>query len=155
MKVFSSAFSEGQLIPSKYTCDGENISPPLEWSAVPDDAKSLALIVDDPDAPSGMFVHWLLYGIPSGEEGLTEGVGIEEPSAGGGRQGRNGFGKIAYGGPCPPSGIHRYYFRLHALNHDLSELPSGANRQELDQAMKVHMVGTAELMGRYERVRRR
>jgi Raf kinase inhibitor-like YbhB/YbcL family protein len=155
MKLTSSAFTEGGLIAPKYTCDGEDVSPPLEWMDVPEGAKSLALIVDDPDAPSGVFVHWLIYGIPPQENGLTEGVGIENPTAGGGRQGTNGFGTIGYRGPCPPSGTHRYYFRLHALDQDLSNLRAGASRQELDRSIQGHSIGSAELMGRYERKNRR
>src|SRR5262245_7396530 len=100
MTLRSSAFSDGELIPPKYTCDGVNVSPALEWADVPGTARSLALIVDDPDAPRGLFVHWLLYGMSPGEKSLAEGVGTEGDSAGGGRQGKNGFGKIAYGGPC-------------------------------------------------------
>jgi Raf kinase inhibitor-like YbhB/YbcL family protein len=155
MKLFTSAFADGDLIAPKYTCDGEDVSPPLEWMDVPEGTKSLALIVDDPDAPSGTFVHWLLYGIPASEHGLTEGVGIDTASAGGGRHGKNGFGRIGYGGPCPPSGIHRYYFRLYALDTDLSKLGPGASRRELESSMEGHVVGQAELMGRYERKRRK
>src|SRR3989442_981117 len=126
MKLSSPAFNEGGLIPSKFTCDGENVSLPLEWEDVPAQAKSLALIVDDPDAPSGLFVHWLVIDISPGNHGLSEGTG-----ATGATQGINGFGKIGYGGPCPPSGTHRYYFHLYALDTEL-HLPSGVSRQELD-----------------------
>ena len=148
MKLSSPAFAEGELIPSKYTCDGENVSPPLEWEGVPEQAKSLALITDDPDAPSGVFVHWLLFQIPVSEKGLTEGAGAR--SSEGGIHGKNGFGKVAYGGPCPPSGTHRYYFRLYALDAQLT-LQSGASRSELDSAMRRHILTEAELMGRYAR----
>jgi Raf kinase inhibitor-like YbhB/YbcL family protein len=151
MKLTSPAFAEGELIAPKYTCDGEDVSPPLEWEDIPGGTKSLALIVDDPDAPSGLFVHWLLYGITSSEKGLTEGVGIEQSSAGGARQGKNGFGNVGYGGPCPPSGTHRYYFHLYALDSDLSNLRSGASRQELDSSMQGHILAETELMGRYRR----
>jgi Raf kinase inhibitor-like YbhB/YbcL family protein len=151
MKLTSSAFAEGDLIAPKYTCDGQNVSPPLEWTDVPDGTTSLALIMDDPDAPSGLFLHWLLYGIPSDEKGLTEGVGIEKASAGGARQGKNGFGKIGYGGPCPPSGTHRYYFHLYALDNDLSSLRPGASRQELESSMQGHILDEATLMAKYQR----
>ena len=130
MKLSSPAFAEGELIPTKYTCDGENVSPPLEWEGVPEQAKSLALIVDDPDAPSGVFVHWLLFQIPVTESGLKEGAGGKNSKRG--LHGKNGFGKAAYGGPCPPSGTHRYYFRLYALDAQLT-LQSGAARSELDR----------------------
>jgi Raf kinase inhibitor-like YbhB/YbcL family protein len=148
VKVFTSAFREGGLIPPKYTCDGEDVSPPLEWDGVPQGAQSLALIVDDPDAPSGVFVHWLLYDIPARENGLTEGIGVAGPRAGGGTQGRNGFGKTAYGGPCPPSGTHRYYFRLYALDAALG-LPAGVTRQELESAMRGHLIAETQMMVRY------
>jgi Raf kinase inhibitor-like YbhB/YbcL family protein len=155
MKLTSSAFAEGELIAPKYTCDGENVSPSLEWADVPSGTRSLALIVDDPDAPSGLFVHWLVYGIPAGKTGLTEGIGIENASAGGMRQGKNGFGKSGYGGPCPPSGTHRYYFHLYALDDDLPDLSSGLTRQALDNSIKGHVIGEAELMVRYKRKERR
>ena len=153
MRLFTSAFREGGLIPTKYTCDGENVSPPLEWEGVPEGAQSLALIVDDPDAPSGVFVHWLLYDIPATENGVTEGIGVTSPRVGGGTQGKNGFGKTAWGGPCPPSGTHRYYFHLYALDTTLG-LPAGAARQEMESPMRGHVIAEAELMGRYEAVER-
>jgi Raf kinase inhibitor-like YbhB/YbcL family protein len=150
MRLFSSVIHEGDLIPTKYTCDGENVSPPLEWDAVPGHAKSIALVVDDPDAPSGLFVHWVVFDIPASENGLTEGIGIVGPRAGGGTQGTNGFGKMAYGGPCPPSGTHRYYFHLYALDIE-GGLPAGIGRDELDRAMRGHIIAEARLMGRYAR----
>jgi Raf kinase inhibitor-like YbhB/YbcL family protein len=154
MKVTSSAFTDGALIAPKYTCDGEDVSPPLEWMDVPDGTKSLALILDDPDAPSGVFVHWLVYGIPSGEKELVEGAGNEKTLTGGARQGKNNFGKVGYGGPCPPSGTHHYYFHLYALDDDLSNLRAGASRQELDKSMRGHIMAEAQFMGRYERKQR-
>ena len=144
MKIFSSAWREGELIPSKYTCDGANVSPPLEWADVPEGARTLALIVDDPDAPRGLFLHWLLWNIAASENGLTEGT------AGGAVQGRNGFGQIGYGGPCPPGGTHRYYFRLFALDAEL-DAPQGATRERVERAMEGHILQQAELMGRYQR----
>ena len=154
MKLFSPAFREGETIPTKYTCDGQDTSPPLEWEDVPRTAKSLALIVDDPDAPSGLFVHWVLFDVPATENGLTEGVGIGGPKAGGGTQGKNGFGKVAYGGPCPPGGTHRYYFHLYAVDTTLGLKP-GANRQDVDAALRGHIVGETQMMGRYTRARGR
>lgn len=154
MRLFSSAFEEGGMIPQRYTCDGENTSPPLEWSAAPPGTQAYVLVVDDPDAPSGTFLHWLLYDIPASENGLTEGVGKNGTEAGGGMQGRNSFGEQGYGGPCPPSGSHRYYFRLYALQQSL-RIPAGAKRTEVEQAMEGHVMDTAELMGRYERAVRR
>src|SRR3954454_14452988 len=145
MKLSSPAFKPGELIPSKFSCDDENWSPPLEWEDVPPPAKSLALIVDDPDAPSGLFVHWVIFDISPGNHGLNEGTG-----ATGTTQGTNGFGDIGYGGPCPPNGTHRYYFHLYALDAML-HLPSGVSRQELDSAMQGHILAETELMGRYAR----
>lgn len=150
MQLFTRIFENGGWIPPKYTCDGAGESPALEWSGVPEDAKSLALIVDDPDAPRGTFVHWVLYGIDPRENGLADGVGVAGPDAAGGRQGRNDFGKLGYGGPCPPRGTHRYYFRLYALDVELALRP-GATRAELDAAMRGHILSRAELMGRYTR----
>jgi Raf kinase inhibitor-like YbhB/YbcL family protein len=152
MRLFSSAFREGELIAPKYTCDGGDVSPPLEWEGVPESARSLVLIVDDPDAPSGLFVHWLIFDISATENALTEGVGRAGPKAGGGTQGKNGFGKTAYGGPCPPSGTHRYYFHLYALD-TTTDLQSGAVRKDVEAAMRGHIIAEAELMGRYARKR--
>jgi Raf kinase inhibitor-like YbhB/YbcL family protein len=153
MRISTPAFHEAGTIPAKYTCDGENISPPLEWADVPAEAKTLALIMDDPDAPKGLFLHWLLYDIPVSEKGLTEGVGTVDATAGGGKQGRNGFGNVAYGGPCPPSGTHRYFLHLYALDAALG-MPAGAGRQDVEKAMRGHVLGQADLMGRYARARR-
>ncbi len=150
MVLRSTAFEEGADIPRKYTCDGKNVSPPLTWSGVPEGAKSLALIVDDPDAPSGTFVHWVLYGLPVSMNELAEAVPANDRLASGAMQGRNGFRKIGYGGPCPPSGTHRYFFHLYALSESIS-LASGASRQELDAAMDGRIIANAQLMGRYTR----
>jgi len=150
MTLHSPAFKEGGLIPSKYTCDGENVSPPLEWEGVPETALSLALIVDDPDAPSGVFVHWVLFDIPVGEKALTEAVGMVGRTAGGGTQGQNGFGKTAYGGPCPPSGTHRYQFHLYALDA-VTGLRPGSTRQDVEKEMRSHIIAEAQLAGRYAR----
>ena len=142
MKITSSAFREGESIPSKFTCDGGNTSPPLEISDVPSGAKSLVLIADDPDAPGGLFTHWLVWNI------LPQTNSIAEGSAPRGMQGTNDFGKSGYGAPCPPSGMHRYYFRVFALDREL-DLRSGAKRSQLDAAMKGHVIAQGELIGRY------
>jgi Raf kinase inhibitor-like YbhB/YbcL family protein len=150
MQLFTRIFDNGGWIPPRYTCDGANDSPTLEWSGVPEGAKALVLIVEDPDAPRGTFVHWILYGMHPDENGVADAVGIEGPEAAGARQGRNDFGKLGYGGPCPPSGTHRYYFRLYALDAEL-DLAPGATRADVDRAMQGHVLAEAELMGRYER----
>ncbi len=148
LTLTSSAFAHEGTIPEKYSKDGGNFSPPLAWTGVPDGTRSLALIMDDPDAPSGVFVHWLAYGIPAATPGLREGVPPTRTLANGMRQGRNGFGEFGYGGPQPPSGTHRYFIHLYALDNNL-ELPNGASREELDQAIRGHVLAEAELMGRY------
>jgi Raf kinase inhibitor-like YbhB/YbcL family protein len=144
MKITSSAFQEGASIPSQFSCDGADSSPPLQIAEVPSGAKSLALIVDDPDAPSGLFTHWMVWNISPQTSTVAEG------SAPKGVHGANDFGKSGYGGPCPPSGTHRYYFKIFALDREL-DLPSGAKRSQLDAAMKGHVVAQGELMGRYSR----
>jgi Raf kinase inhibitor-like YbhB/YbcL family protein len=144
MKITSSAFQDGANIPSKFTCDGADISPPLQIADIPSQAKSLALIVDDPDAPSGLFTHWMVWNIPSQTGAVGEG------SAPKGVQGTNDFGKSGYGGPCPPSGTHRYYFKIFALDQEL-DLPFGAKRGQVDGALKGHVIAQGELMGRYSR----
>ena len=144
MKITSSAFQQGGNIPSKFSCDGANTSPPLQISDVPPETKSVVLIVDDPDAPSGLFTHWAVWNISPQTSTIAEG------NAPKGVHGTNDFGKSGYGGPCPPSGTHRYYFRIFALDREL-DLPSGAKRSQLDAAMKGHVVAQGELMGRYAR----
>jgi hypothetical protein len=144
MKITSSAFQQGGNIPSKFSCDGANTNPPLQISDVPPEAKSLVLIVDDPDAPSGLFTHWAVWNIS------PQTTTIAERSTPKGVQGTNDFGKSGYGGPCPPSGAHRYYFKIFALDRDL-DLSSGAKRGQLDAAMKGHVVAQGELIGRYAR----
>ncbi len=150
MRLESPVFENGGMIPSKYTCDGADISVPLRFSNVPAEAKSLALIVDDPDAPMGIFVHWVIYDIPASLEGLPEGVPPAPLLEGGIKQGVNSFGKIGYGGPCPPNGTHRYYFKLYALDTVLN-LEPGLGKHELLAAMRGHVVDGAELMGLYAR----
>lgn len=150
MKLISSVFDEGAMIPSKYTCDGADVSPPLKWGELPDGTKSLALICDDPDAPVGTWVHWVYYDIPAETEGLPENVATNERPVEGGTQGINDFRKIGYGGPCPPGGTHRYYFKLYALDIPLN-LSSGATKKQLLKAMENHIIGQAQLMGKYRR----
>jgi hypothetical protein len=144
VKVTSSAFQEGGNIPSKFTCDGSNSSPPLQISGVPSEAKSLVLIADDPDAPGGLFTHWLVWNIPPQTNSIAAG------SAPKGVHGANDFGKSDYGGPCPPPGTHRYSFKIFALDREL-DLRSGAKRSQVDTAMKGHVITQGELVGRYSR----
>jgi len=147
----SSAFENGQTIPRQYTADGKDISPPLKWSAMPEQAKSLALICDDPDAPMGTWVHWVVYDLPTNISQLNEGVSIVPTLADGTKQGTNSFNKIGYGGPSPPPGKpHRYFFKLYALNVALNLKP-GANAKEVEQSMQGHILATGQLMGTYGR----
>ena len=150
MDLNSSAFNSGEMIPRKYTCDGVDISPPLEWDSVPAGTKSFALICDDPDAPMGTWVHWVYYDIPPEIKALPENVASKEHPANGGKQGTNDFRKIGYGGPCPPSGTHRYYFKLYALDVMLNLAP-GATKKQLLKEMEKHMLGEAQLMAKYKR----
>src|SRR2546429_4183939 len=151
IQLTSSAFAEGEFIPAKYTCDGEDVSPPLKWSNVPTGAKGLALICDDPDAPVSTWVHWVLYGLPPTETELPEKVPTTETLANGAKQGINDFKRIGYGGPCPPAGRpHPYFFKLYALDNQL-KLKAGASKQEVEQSMQNHILGKAELMGKYGR----
>jgi Raf kinase inhibitor-like YbhB/YbcL family protein len=144
MTITSPAFQQGGDIPSKFTCDGGDTSPPLQITGVPSDAKTLVLIADDPDAPGGLFTHWLVWNIRPQASSVAEGIA---PT---GVHGMNDFGKSGYGGPCPPSGAHRYYFRVFALDREL-DLQSGAKRSRVDAAMKGHVLAQGELMGRYAR----
>lgn len=144
LKVTSRAFAHGATIPRKYGCKGEDVSPPLAWSGVPASAKGLALVMYDPDAPAGTWVHWVLL-LPPDVSQLAEGS-KELPA--GARQGTNSWGKIGYGGPCPPSGTHRYFFQLSALDTDLASLQH-PTREVLESAMKGHVVARGELMGTY------
>jgi Raf kinase inhibitor-like YbhB/YbcL family protein len=150
IKLESSAFKDGQSIPKQYTCDGVNISPPLEWSGVPKNGKTLAIICDDPDAPAGTWVHWVVYNLPADDMGLIENTPATDKLTGGGLQGKNDFGKIGYGGPCPPSGTHRYFFKLYALDAE-TDLKPGATKSDLLKAMEGHIVAQGELMGTYSR----
>jgi len=151
LKLTSPAFKEGEAIPKKHTCDGSDLSPALEWSKPPDGAKSIALICEDPDAPMGLWVHWVLWGLPAEATSLVEGVKADRVLASGAQQGKNDFGKIGYGGPCPPRGKpHRYFFKLYVLGTTLP-LEPGASRNDLLKAMEGHVLGEGQLMGRYSR----
>ena len=150
MTIKSPAFEEGEGIPRKYTCDGNDISPPLEWGNIPKGTKSLALICDDPDAPVGTFVHWVLYDLPAGTTELSENLPADETLADGTKQGKNDFRRLGYGGPCPPGGTHRYYFKLYALDAETGLAP-GATKPELLKAMEGHVLAEGRLMGTYKR----
>ncbi len=139
-----------QKIPQHYTCDGDNVSPPLEWGDVPEGTQSLALIAEDPDAPGGTFTHWVLYNMPATLRRLPEDVRRDEILPNGTYQGINSFQRIGYGGPCPPGGTHRYYFRLYALDAKL-ELPPGVGKEMLLEAMEGHILAQTEVMGHYSR----
>lgn len=150
MDLRSPIIGEGGRIPSRYTCDGENVSPPLQWGAVPPEAASLALIVDDPDAPAKVWVHWVLYDVPPDAAGLDEGVPGQDTLANGAVHGRNDFDALGYGGPCPPRGTHRYRFTLYALDTKLN-LPPGASKAEVLAAMDTHILAEERLTALYER----
>lgn len=145
LKITSEAFTDKGTIPAKYTCDGQDVSPPLAFDAVPAGTRSLALIVDDPDAPVGTWVHWVLWNIPP----ETRAVGENSVPAGA-LQGKNDWKRNSYGGPCPPSGSHRYFFRLYALDATL-ELGPSTTKADLERAMAGHILARGELMGSYRR----
>ncbi len=151
----SAAFKDGAPIPAKYTCDGVDVSPPLAWSGAPAGTRSVALIADDPDAPGGTWVHWVLYNLPAEVSDLPENIAkVESLDLGGARQGRNDFRRPGYGGPCPPPGpAHRYFFKLYALDTRL-ELKAGAQKKDVEAAMEGHVLGSAQLMGTYARQKR-
>lgn len=150
-QIKTTAFSSGGDIPQKFTCDGADISPLLAWTEPPEGTQAFALIMDDPDAPAGTWVHWVLYDLPATASGLPENVPKLPELENGAHQGRNDFRKTGYGGPCPPAGKpHRYFFKLFALNSP-TQLKAGATKAELERAMKGHIVAQAELMGRYGR----
>ena len=150
MEIKSPAFAHGAPIPSRHTCDGADVSPPLAISAPPAGTKSFALIADDPDAPAGTWVHWVAWNLPSDTKSLAENLPKKESLPAGGRQGQNDFHRTGYGGPCPPSGTHRYFFRLFAVDATL-DLPATATRADLDRALQGHILSRAELMGTYRR----
>ncbi len=151
LKLTTTAFSAGGTVPKKFTCDGPDVSPALAWTDPPAGTQSFALIMDDPDAPVGIWVHWVLYDLPASARDLPEGVPKQEELSTAARQGRNDFRKIGYGGPCPPPGpAHRYFFKLYALDGK-TNLKPGATKADLEKAMKGHILAQAELMGRYQR----
>ena len=150
MEITSSSFVHEDMIPAKYTCGGQNISPPLAWSGAPKETNSFALICDDPDAPAGTWVHWVIFDIPANVNSLPEKVAKQEEIAGLGKNGKNTSQHFGYDGPCPPSGTHRYYFKLYALDKMLN-LKAGLSKEELLSAMKNHVLAEAQIMGRYKR----
>ncbi|HNY65517.1 MAG TPA: YbhB/YbcL family Raf kinase inhibitor-like protein [Deltaproteobacteria bacterium] len=150
MEIKSPAFAMGAMIPRKYSCEGENVSPPLMWKEVPERTESIALIADDPDAPIGSWVHWVYYDIPPHVQGLGEGVPQVRNPPDGGVQGMNDSRNLGYDGPCPPSGTHRYYFKVYALDRKLG-LPPGAGKGEVLDAMDGHVLGESVLMGWFAR----
>lgn len=150
IKISSTAFENGGSIPVKYTCDGEDVSPPLNWEGVPREAVSLALICDDPDAPMGTWVHWVLFNIPPDVRELPENVPSQPTLDNGAVHGINDFRNYGYGGPCPPGGTHRYFFKLYALDTKL-DLKPGATKAQLLDALEGHILAQGELMGKYSR----
>ncbi len=150
IKITSSVFKNDGLIPSKYTCDGEDVSPPLQWEALPQGTQSIALICDDPDAPMGTFVHWVLFNLPAGVKKLAENIPAGKTLDNGASQGITDFGRIGYGGPCPPSGTHRYFFKIYALDTEL-DLPAGSRKSQLLKAMEGHILAQGQLVGKYKR----
>ncbi|MBI2650394.1 YbhB/YbcL family Raf kinase inhibitor-like protein [Candidatus Woesearchaeota archaeon] len=144
MKLTSAAFANNGAIPSEYTCDGNDLSPPLSISDVPSNAKSLALISDDPDAPVGTWDHWVVFNIPPTTKEIPKGT---EPK---GTAGKNSWGRTGYGGPCPPSGTHRYFFKLYALDTILN-LQEGSAKKDIESAMQGHIIAQTQLVGLYKR----
>jgi Raf kinase inhibitor-like YbhB/YbcL family protein len=150
LEITSPSFSESGMIPERFTCEGADVSPELKWSGVPDDARSMVLICDDPDAPMGTWVHWVLFNIPPDETGLPDAVKPEASLSNGALHGTNDFRRLGYGGPCPPSEAHRYYFKLYALDTRLG-LESGATKGQVEDAMAGHIIAESRLMGKYKR----
>lgn len=150
IQVMSSAFEEGNAIPQKYACDGQDISPPLSWEAGPEGTRSIALIADDPDAPRGTFVHWVLYDLPGNARELPENTARDRTLPNGAKQGVNSGGKIGYMGPCPPSGTHRYFFKVYALDA-MTNLPPGKNKADLLKTLEGHILAQGQIMGTYKK----
>jgi Raf kinase inhibitor-like YbhB/YbcL family protein len=146
----STAFAEGDPIPQIYSCDGEDISPPMQWTDPPEGTLSFALIADDPDAPAGTWVHWVLYNLPADTHSLPEAFPSDAELSDGSKNGENSWGRLGYGGPCPPGGTHRYFFKLYALDLIL-DLAAGPTKEQLLQAMEGHILAESELMGTYTR----
>ncbi len=145
MQVNSAAFEQEKMIPAKFTCDGENVNPPINLAEIPSQAKSIVLIVDDPDSPGGTWNHWLVWNINPNTKEISENTVPNEAI-----QGKNDFGENKYGGPCPPMGTHHYFFRVYALD-TLLNIPEGSGRADLDLIMKNHVIATGELMGIYQK----
>jgi len=151
MELKSTAFQDGERIPAKYTCEGQDISPPLTWNGIPEQTQSLALIMDDPDAPGGIFTHWVIFNMPPDSRQLPQAVATQSQLPSGALQGKNDFGRLGYGGPCPPPGYpHRYRFTLYALDQQL-ELKAGASKKQLLNAIKGHTLAQGQLTGTYQR----
>ena len=150
IKISSPAFQDGGMIPKLYSCDDKNISPPLNWSNLPPETKSIAIIVDDPDAPVGTWVHWVIYNISPDTSSLEEAVPAEKILPNGAYQGKNDWGRIGYGGPCPPGGTHRYFFKIYALD-SVPELKPGINKAELLKAINGHIISEGKIIGKYKR----
>ena len=150
MEIKSSVFKNEDFIPKKYTCDGLNISPPLEFSNIPSNTKSIALICDDPDAPMGTWVHWVLFDLPVDIKNLDENISRDKILSNGAKHGINSGKRIGYDGPCPPSGTHRYFFKVYALDTKLS-LESGITKEQLLKSMEGHILAQGQLMGKYKR----
>lgn len=151
MNLICSEFADGGRIPKKCSCEGKNVSPALSWTGVPEGVRSFALLVTDPDAPAGTFVHWVLYDLPANTRALPEDVAQGPTALAGAKQGKNGFGRLGYDGPCPPNGpYHRYYFTLYALDGPLG-LPTGVKREEVERAMSGHVIASAVVRGLYKK----
>ena len=149
-RLESPSFKDGDRIPSRFTCDGQDLSPALRWSDPPSGTQSYALLCDDPDAPGRIFVHWVLFNIPPSPMESSEGLPAGGTLPNGARQGVTDFGRTGYGGPCPPSGVHRYFFKLYALSRPL-DLPPGVTKSQVEKAMGSLILGEARLVGRYSR----
>jgi len=151
LDIKSTAFGEGNSIPKQYTCDGADISPQLSWSQPPEGTGSMVLICDDPDAPMGTWVHWVLYGLSPDTLEISENIPDDKEVLGGAKHGVNDFHKYGYGGPCPPGGTHRYFFKLYAVDTEVVDLDPGATKDEVLVAIKGHVLAEGQLMGRYSR----
>lgn len=150
IQITSPAFEDGAAIPKKYTCDDLDVSPPIEWTNVPEGTKTIAIVCDDPDAPMKTWVHWVIFNIAGDVSRLAESVPPEKELENGARQGMNDFHKVGYGGPCPPSGMHRYFFKIYALDTTLDK-PAGISKSHLMIAMEGHVLSESHLMGTYTR----
>ena len=150
ISITSNAFSEGGMIPAEYTCDGKDISPQISWSGIPKNTRSIVLIADDPDAPAGTWVHWVVYNIPPERKVFGKGIQPRESLDDGTMQGKNDFGRIGYGGPCPPGGTHRYYFRIYALK-EKPDVKPGLTKKQIMEKIKDLIVSEGHLMGKYGR----